>query len=87
MVCLSPAGSDQYTLLKNVADILGQAAVSGNLSQSIGFNVSSVGVILPSPPSNDPAWSEVRWKQNNFIYNFIITFFFTANVRNGSNSA
>ncbi|XP_033493349.2 PKHD1 like 1, tandem duplicate 1 [Epinephelus lanceolatus] len=49
---------EDFTLLKNIADDLGQAAVSGNLSQSIGFNVSSMGVIPPPPPSSDPSWEE-----------------------------
>ncbi|XP_036949440.1 PKHD1 like 1, tandem duplicate 1 isoform X2 [Acanthopagrus latus] len=49
---------EDFTLLKNIADDLGQAAVSGNLSQSIGFNVSSLGVIPPPPASSDPSWSE-----------------------------
>uniref|UniRef100_A0A8D3BAM2 PKHD1 like 1, tandem duplicate 2 n=1 Tax=Scophthalmus maximus TaxID=52904 RepID=A0A8D3BAM2_SCOMX len=47
-------------LLKNIADDLGQAAVSGNLSSSIGFNVSSMGVVAPPPPSSDPDWKEVK---------------------------
>ncbi|KAL7883851.1 hypothetical protein SRHO_G00015090 [Serrasalmus rhombeus] len=49
----------QFAVLKNIADSLGQAAVSGNLSQSIGFNVSSMGVVPPSPPPSDPSWSQV----------------------------
>ncbi|XP_066530272.1 fibrocystin-L-like [Hoplias malabaricus] len=49
----------QFAVLKDIADSLGQAAVSGNLSQSIGFNVSSVGVITPPPPPSDPSWSQV----------------------------
>lgn len=65
VMCISSADLDQFTVLKTVADTLGQAAVSGNLSQSIGFNVSSVGVILPSPPPSDPTWSQVRWEQSN----------------------
>ncbi|KAI5091821.1 fibrocystin-L precursor, partial [Silurus meridionalis] len=55
----STSDSDQFTMLKAAADTLAQAAVSGNLSQSIGFNVSSVGVIVPPPPANDPTWSQV----------------------------
>uniref|UniRef100_G3NDK3 PKHD1 like 1 n=1 Tax=Gasterosteus aculeatus aculeatus TaxID=481459 RepID=G3NDK3_GASAC len=51
---------EDFTLLKNIADDLGQAAVSGSLSQSIGFNVSSMGVIPPPPPSSDPSWREVN---------------------------
>ncbi|TMS18234.1 Fibrocystin-L [Larimichthys crocea] len=47
-----------FTLLKSIADDLGQAAISGNLSQSIGFNVSSMGVIPPPPSSSDPSWNE-----------------------------
>ncbi|CAJ1082786.1 fibrocystin-L-like [Xyrichtys novacula] len=47
-----------FTLLKTAANDLGQAAVSGNLSKSIGFNVSSLGVIAPPPPSSDPSWQE-----------------------------
>ncbi|KAM8840499.1 PKHD1 like 1, tandem duplicate 1 isoform 3-T3 [Spinachia spinachia] len=49
---------EDFRLLKNIADDLGQASVSGSLSQSIGFNVSSVGVIPPPPPSSDPSWKE-----------------------------
>ncbi|XP_040908783.1 LOW QUALITY PROTEIN: PKHD1 like 1, tandem duplicate 1 [Toxotes jaculatrix] len=52
-----------FALLKNIADNLGQAAVSGNLSQSIGFNVSSMGVIPPPPPSSDPSWNEVATEE------------------------
>ncbi|XP_039978517.1 PKHD1 like 1, tandem duplicate 1 [Xiphias gladius] len=54
---------EDFTLLKNIADDLGQAAVSGNLSQSIGFNVSSMGVIPPPPPSSDPSWNEVATEE------------------------
>ncbi|KAM9737277.1 LOW QUALITY PROTEIN: PKHD1 like 1, tandem duplicate 1 [Menidia menidia] len=50
---------EDFELLQRLADDLGQAAVSGNLSQSIGFNVSSLGVITPPPPSSDPSWKEV----------------------------
>lgn len=50
---------ESFELLKNIADNLGQAAVSGNLSQSIGFNVSSMGIIPPPPSSSDPSWSKV----------------------------
>lgn len=53
---------EDFTLLKNIADDLGQAAVSGSLSHSIGFNVSSMGVIPPPPPSSDPSWREVNVK-------------------------
>ncbi|KAM9340526.1 fibrocystin-L-like [Symphorus nematophorus] len=54
---------EDFTLLKNIANDLGQAAVSGNLSQSIGFNVSSVGVIPPPPPSSDPNWNKEATKE------------------------
>lgn len=40
-----------FTLLKSIADDLGQAAVSGSLGSSIGFNVSSMGIIPPPPTS------------------------------------
>lgn len=53
-----------FALLKTIADDLGQAAVSGNLSQSIGFNVSSMGVIPPPPSSSDPDWNEVATKED-----------------------
>ncbi|XP_037651430.1 PKHD1 like 1, tandem duplicate 1 [Sebastes umbrosus] len=49
---------EDFNLLRSVADDLGQAAVSGNLSQSIGFNVSSMGVVPASPPPSDPEWNE-----------------------------
>ncbi|KAM7384669.1 hypothetical protein PAMA_011836 [Pampus argenteus] len=50
---------EDFTLLKSIANNLGQAAVSGNLSRSIGFNVSSMGIIPPPPPSSDPSWNQV----------------------------
>uniref|UniRef100_A0A8D0AJK6 PKHD1 like 1 n=1 Tax=Sander lucioperca TaxID=283035 RepID=A0A8D0AJK6_SANLU len=56
----STNNEEDFTLLKSIADDLGQAAVSGNLSQSIGFNVSSMGVIRPPPPSSDPSWNQVN---------------------------
>lgn len=56
-----PSAEDQqFAALKNIADDLGRAAVSGNLSQSIGFNVSSLGIIPPPPSSSDPTWNDVR---------------------------
>ncbi|KPP78019.1 fibrocystin-L-like, partial [Scleropages formosus] len=48
-----------FSTLSAIADNLGQSAVSGNLSQSIGFTVSSVGITLPTPPPSNPKWSEV----------------------------
>uniref|UniRef100_A0A8C5F806 PKHD1 like 1, tandem duplicate 1 n=1 Tax=Gadus morhua TaxID=8049 RepID=A0A8C5F806_GADMO len=48
-----------FVELQSIADDLGQAAVSGNLSQSIGFNVSSVGITAPPPPASDPTWNQV----------------------------
>ncbi|KAK9957826.1 hypothetical protein ABG768_012036 [Culter alburnus] len=53
----------QFEVLKNIADDLGRAAVSGNLSQSIGFNVSSLGIIPPPPSSSDPSWSDVATQE------------------------
>ncbi|KAJ0054901.1 hypothetical protein NL108_007111 [Boleophthalmus pectinirostris] len=50
---------DDFKLLQDIADDLGQAAVSGNLSQSIGFNVSSMGMVPPPPSASDPDWNEV----------------------------
>ncbi|XP_025757857.1 PKHD1 like 1, tandem duplicate 1 isoform X2 [Oreochromis niloticus] len=54
---------EDFTLLKNIADELGQAAVTGNLSQSIGFNVSSIGMVPPPPPSSDPSWNELATEE------------------------
>ncbi|KAA0710123.1 Fibrocystin-L Polycystic kidney and hepatic disease 1-like protein 1 [Triplophysa tibetana] len=53
----------QFLILKNIADDLGRAAVSGNLSQSIGFNVSSLEMIPPPPSSSDPSWSQVATQE------------------------
>ncbi|XP_026145815.1 PKHD1 like 1, tandem duplicate 1 isoform X2 [Carassius auratus] len=53
----------QFEVLKNIADDLGRAAVSGNLSQSIGFNVSSLGIIPPPPSSSDPSWNDVATQE------------------------
>uniref|UniRef100_W5KUJ5 PKHD1 like 1, tandem duplicate 2 n=1 Tax=Astyanax mexicanus TaxID=7994 RepID=W5KUJ5_ASTMX len=55
----STSDVEQFQVLKNITDNLGQAAVTGSLSQSIGFNVSSMGVVPPSPPPSDPSWSTV----------------------------
>ncbi|XP_061682368.1 PKHD1 like 1, tandem duplicate 1 [Syngnathoides biaculeatus] len=49
---------EDFQLLEKIADSLGQAAISGNLSRSIGFNVTSVGVLPPPPPSSDPRWNQ-----------------------------
>lgn len=46
--------------MKSIADNLGQAAISGNLSQATGLNVSSMGIVAPPPASSDPDWEEVR---------------------------
>ncbi|XP_038131411.1 PKHD1 like 1, tandem duplicate 1 isoform X2 [Cyprinodon tularosa] len=54
---------EDFALLRSIADDLGQAAVSGNLSQSIGYNVSSIGIIPPPPSSSDPTWSQVAAKE------------------------
>nr|XP_055075131.1 fibrocystin-L-like [Misgurnus anguillicaudatus] len=53
----------QFVILKNAADELGRAAVSGDLSQSIGFNVSSLDIITPPPSSSDPSWSQVATQE------------------------
>uniref|UniRef100_W5M5C1 PKHD1 like 1 n=1 Tax=Lepisosteus oculatus TaxID=7918 RepID=W5M5C1_LEPOC len=55
----STTQQQQFDTLKNIADSLAQASISGNLSQSIQFNVSSIGVIPPVPPSTDSSWSQV----------------------------
>ncbi|XP_030597029.1 PKHD1 like 1, tandem duplicate 1 [Archocentrus centrarchus] len=59
----STNGDEDFTLLKSIADKLGQAAVTGNLSQSIGFNVSSIGMVPPPPPSSDPSWNQVATEE------------------------
>ncbi|XP_065144791.1 fibrocystin-L-like [Paramisgurnus dabryanus] len=53
----------QFSVLRNAADELGRAAVSGDLSQSIGFSVSSLDMITPPPPSSDPSWSQVATQE------------------------
>ncbi|XP_056106662.1 fibrocystin-L-like [Rhinichthys klamathensis goyatoka] len=59
----STTEDQQFVALKNIADDLGRAAVSGNLSQSIGFNVSSLGIIPPPPSSSDPTWNDVATQE------------------------
>uniref|UniRef100_A0A3B4AFD8 Uncharacterized protein n=1 Tax=Periophthalmus magnuspinnatus TaxID=409849 RepID=A0A3B4AFD8_9GOBI len=54
---------EDFELLQNIADDLGQAAVSGNLSQSVGFNVSSMGMVPPPPSASDPDWNEVATEE------------------------
>uniref|UniRef100_A0A3Q3X6F5 Uncharacterized protein n=1 Tax=Mola mola TaxID=94237 RepID=A0A3Q3X6F5_MOLML len=73
-----------FTLLKNIADNLGQAAVSGNLSQSIGFNVSSMGIIPPPPPSSDPSWNEL---QGNCVSVGVTTLTATASLKDAYGSS
>nr|XP_055075555.1 fibrocystin-L-like [Misgurnus anguillicaudatus] len=53
----------QFSVLKSIANELGRAAVSGNLSLSIGFNVSSLNMITPPPSSSDPSWSQVATQE------------------------
>ncbi|XP_041664378.1 fibrocystin-L-like [Cheilinus undulatus] len=50
--------TEDFTVLKDAADKVGQAAVSGSLSNSIGFNVSGVGVIKAPAPPSDPSWEK-----------------------------
>ncbi|XP_051526679.1 fibrocystin-L-like [Myxocyprinus asiaticus] len=57
------AEDQQFVVLNKIADELGRAAVSGNLSQSIGFNVSSLGIIPPPPSSSDPSWNDVATQE------------------------
>ncbi|KAM9385916.1 fibrocystin-L-like isoform 2-T2 [Pholidichthys leucotaenia] len=59
----SSNNEEDFALLSNIADSLGQAAVSGNLSESIGYNVSSIGIIPPPPSSSDPTWNEVATEE------------------------
>ncbi|CAM4636768.1 unnamed protein product [Leuciscus chuanchicus] len=59
----STTEDEQFAALKNIADDLGRAAVSGNLSQSIGFNVSSLGIIPPPPSSSDPTWNDLATQE------------------------
>lgn len=68
--CASISDEEDFTLLKSLADNLGQAAVSGNLSQSIGFNVSSMGLIPPPPSSSDERWKEVMRTLSKYPFFF-----------------
>ncbi|KAM8882915.1 PKHD1 like 1, tandem duplicate 1 [Synchiropus picturatus] len=49
---------EAFKELKSIGDSLGQAALNDELSQSIGFNVSSVGMIPPPSPPSDPDWQK-----------------------------
>nr|XP_055075127.1 fibrocystin-L-like [Misgurnus anguillicaudatus] len=59
----STTDDQQFSVLKSIANELGRAAVSGDLSQSIGFNVSSLNMITPPPSSSDPSWSQVATQE------------------------
>ncbi|XP_072562121.1 PKHD1 like 1, tandem duplicate 1 [Paramormyrops kingsleyae] len=52
-----------YKDLMNIANNLGQASASGNLSKLIGINVGALGFIPPNPPPSDPTWAEVATQQ------------------------
>lgn len=76
MPCGFYLDKEDFTLLQSLADNLAQAVVSGNLSQSIGFDVSSVGIIPPPPSSSDESWKEVtcplsKWPFSTCRYRFI----------------
>ncbi|XP_069572864.1 fibrocystin-L-like [Brachyistius frenatus] len=59
---------ENVTFLTSIADAVGQASISGNLSRSIGFNVSSIGIILPPPSSSDPGWNKVATREPKGSY-------------------
>uniref|UniRef100_A0A3P9PH58 PKHD1 like 1, tandem duplicate 2 n=1 Tax=Poecilia reticulata TaxID=8081 RepID=A0A3P9PH58_POERE len=75
----SASSAADFELLKNIADDLGQAALSGNLSRSIGFNVSSVGITAPPPASSDPSWSQF---QGNCVSVGVTSLTVTASLKN-----
>ncbi|XP_072303332.1 fibrocystin-L-like [Eucyclogobius newberryi] len=54
---------EDFVMLRNISDNLGQAAVSGDLSKSIGYNVASMDIIPPPPPASDPDWNEVATEE------------------------
>uniref|UniRef100_A0A3B4AGA3 Uncharacterized protein n=1 Tax=Periophthalmus magnuspinnatus TaxID=409849 RepID=A0A3B4AGA3_9GOBI len=74
--------SEDFELLQNIADDLGQAAVSGNLSQSVGFNVSSMGMVPPPPSASDPDWNE-----GDCVSVGVTTLTVTASLKNSSGNA
>ncbi|KAM9824037.1 PKHD1 like 1, tandem duplicate 1 [Neosynchiropus ocellatus] len=49
---------EAFKELKSLGDSLGQAALNDELSESIGFNVSSVGMLPPPSPPSDPDWQK-----------------------------
>ncbi|XP_063041153.1 fibrocystin-L-like [Engraulis encrasicolus] len=56
-------GEEAFAEMASIADSLGQAALSGNLSQATGYNVSSMGIIPPPPTPSDPEWEEEATKE------------------------
>ncbi|XP_072925977.1 LOW QUALITY PROTEIN: PKHD1 like 1, tandem duplicate 1 [Hemitrygon akajei] len=53
------AGTLKYSDLKEIANNLGDAMLTGNLNASLGFEVSGLGISGPFPTPDDPEWSQV----------------------------
>ncbi|XP_043923025.1 fibrocystin-L-like [Protopterus annectens] len=47
----------QYGSLMNISQTIGKLAINGNLS-ALGFNISSLSLVNPVPPSDNPAWNQ-----------------------------
>ncbi|MGH0164121.1 UNVERIFIED_CONTAM: hypothetical protein FKN15_071602 [Acipenser sinensis] len=45
--------------LQEISNTIGQMALTGKLSDAIGFNVSSVAISKPVPSTSDPQWSQM----------------------------
>nr|XP_014351910.1 PREDICTED: fibrocystin-L [Latimeria chalumnae] len=64
----------QYSDLQNMVNILGEAAVVGNLSSSLGYEVSSVSISNLIPPPSHPLWNKLATapvERNSASTNFL----------------
>ncbi|XP_069771791.1 PKHD1 like 1, tandem duplicate 1 [Narcine bancroftii] len=49
----------RFTDLKKMAGKLGEAMLTGNLSDSLGFTISSLDISSPVPAPSDPEWTQM----------------------------
>ncbi|XP_078071648.1 PKHD1 like 1, tandem duplicate 1 [Mustelus asterias] len=58
----STEGKLQFSNLKGFASSLGEAMLTGNLSASLGFTVSTMEMSSPVPPPGDAEWTQMASK-------------------------
>eukprot|EP00062_Callorhinchus_milii_P017054 gi/632969110/ref/XP_007900907.1/ PREDICTED: LOW QUALITY PROTEIN: fibrocystin-L [Callorhinchus milii] len=54
-----------FSGLNEMASNLSEAMLTGNISEALGFTISSMGISTPVPPPGDPEWEKVASKPVN----------------------